>query len=68
VMIPHANLASEHARIETEKTPEGVEMVLEPIGEVRKGYSLQNVRFTLRHGETFRMGAHEFQFLSDSGE
>jgi len=68
VMIPHAELASEHARIWTEKTPEGVEMVLEPIGEVRKGYSQQNIRFVLRHGETFRMGAHEFQFLSDSGQ
>jgi hypothetical protein len=68
VMIPQADLASEHARIWTEKTPEGVEMALEPIGEVRKGYSQQNVRFVLRHGETFRMGAHEFQFLSDSGQ
>jgi hypothetical protein len=68
VMIPNADLDSEHARIWTEKMPEGVEMVLEPIGEVRKGYSQQNVRFVLRHGETFRMGAHEFQFLSDSGQ
>jgi hypothetical protein len=68
VMIPHADLASEHARVLTEKTPNGVEMVLEPIGEVRKGYSQQNVRFVLRHGETFRMGAYEFQFLSDSGQ
>jgi len=68
VMIPHADLSSEHARIWTEKTPAGVDMVLEPIAEVRKGYSQQNVRFVLRHGETFRMGAHEFQFLSDSGQ
>jgi len=68
VMIPNAELASEHARILTQKTPDGVDMVLEPIGEVRKGYSQQNVRFVLRHGETFRMGAHEFQFLSDSGQ
>jgi len=68
VMIPNAELASEHARILTQKTPDGVDMVLEPIGEVRKGYSQQNVRFVLRHGETFRMGAHQFQFLSDSGQ
>lgn len=68
VMIPHAGLASEHARVVTEKTPEGVEMLLEPISEVKKGYSQQNVHFVLRHGETFRMGTHEFQFLSDSGE
>ena len=68
VIIPHADLASEHARIWTEKTPDGVDMILEPIGEVRKGYRQQNVRFVLRHGETFRMGANEFQFLSDSGQ
>jgi hypothetical protein len=68
VMVPNADLVSEHARVLTEKTPKGVDMILEPIGEVRKGYSQQNVRFVLRHGETFRMGAHEFQFLSDSGE
>ena len=68
VMIPHAGLASEHARIVTEKTPDGVDMVLEPIGEVRKGYSQQIVRFVLRHGETFRVGEREFQFLSDSGQ
>ncbi len=68
VMIPNAGLASEHGRVLTEKTPDGVQMILEPIGEVRKGYSQQNVRFVLRHGETFHMGAHEFQFLSDSGQ
>lgn len=68
VMIPHAELISEHARVLTEKTPEGEDMVLEPIGEVRKGYSQQNVRFILRHGETFRIGTCEFQFLSDSGQ
>ena len=54
VMIPHADLTSEHARITTEKTPGGVDMVLEPMGEVRKGYSRQNVRFVLRHGEILR--------------
>lgn len=67
VMIPHADLAPEHARVMTEKIPDGVEMILEPIGEVRKGYHQQIARFTLRHAETFRMGAHEFQYLSDSG-
>lgn len=68
VMIPHAGLASEHVRVVTEKTPDGVGILLEPIGEVRKGYSQQSVHFVLHHGETFRMGTHEFQFLSDSGE
>lgn len=68
VMIPYAELASEHAHILAEKTPGGIEMILEPVGEVRKGYSQQHVRFVLRHGETFRMGTHDFQFLSDRGE
>jgi hypothetical protein len=68
VMIPHADLDSEHARIIAEKIPAGIEVLLNPIGEVRKGYSQQIAPFTLRHGETFRMGAHEFQYLSDRGE
>jgi hypothetical protein len=68
VMISHAGLDPEHARIRTEKLPEGVAILLEPMGEVRKGYSQQIAPFPLRHGETFQMGAHEFQYLSDSGE
>lgn len=68
VMIPHAGLAFVHARMSTEKIPGGVEIFLEPIGEVRKGYSQHLARFSLRHGETFRMGNHDFQYLSDSGE
>lgn len=68
VMIPHAGLDPEHAHIQTEKLPEGAAILLEPIGEVRKGYSQQIAPFPLRHGETFHMGAHEFQYLSDRGE
>lgn len=68
VMILDAKLDPEHARIEAQKTLDGIEIYLEPIGEVRKGYGLQNVRFALRHGETFRMGVCEIQYLSDHGE
>lgn len=68
VMISHAGLDPEHARLLAEKTPEGAAILLEPMGEVRKGYSQQIAPFPLRHGETFQMGAHEFQYLSDSGE
>ncbi len=68
VMIPDAGLDSEHVRLTAEKSPEGLEIYLEPIGEVRQGYHLQSARFLLRHGDTFRMGTHEFQFLSDRGE
>lgn len=63
-----AGLASNHARLSTQRSPDGVEIFLEPIGETRKGYSLQTARFILRHGEVFKMGTHEFQYLSDHGE
>lgn len=68
VILPHAELAPEHARLIAQKSPEGPEIYLEPVGEVRKGYGRQQARFTLQHGETFQMGTHEFQYLSDHGE
>lgn len=68
LMIPTAGLALEHARVVANKTNDGVEVLLEPIGEVQKGYSQQIAPFALRHGEIFRMGIREFQYLSDSGE
>lgn len=68
VIIPNAGLEPEQARVFAEKSAKGTDVYLEPIAEVRKGYSTQNIRFILRHGETFRMGAHEFQYLSDHGE
>ncbi|MBX3038613.1 MAG: VWA domain-containing protein [Anaerolineales bacterium] len=68
VRITPSKLDSEHARITAEKIPEGFEILLEPIGEIQKGYSKQLARFALQHGEIFRMGDYEFQFLSDSGE
>ena len=67
VILPHAELAPEHARLIAQKSPEGPEIYLEPIGEVRKGYGRQPARFALQHGETFQMGTHEFQYLSDHG-
>lgn len=68
VLLTEAGLDLEHARMFTQKTPDGVEIYLEPIGETRKGYALQSARFILRHGEVFKMGAHAFQYLSDHGE
>lgn len=68
VMILYADLDPEQARVFAARSAHGVDVYLEPIGEVRKGYNVQNVKFILRHGETFRMGAHEFQYLSDHGE
>lgn len=66
IAIP--GLDSGHAWLRAEKTPQGVEVILEPVGEVRKGYGRQLAPFPLKHGETFSMGPHEFQYLSDSGE
>lgn len=68
VMIPATGLALEHARVIAKKTNEDVEILLEPIAEVHKGYSQQIAPFILRHGEIFRMGTRDFQYLSDSGE
>jgi hypothetical protein len=68
VMIPHAALDPEQARVVAEKSENGVDIYLEPTGEVRKVYRLENVRFVLQHGSIFRMGTHEFQYLSDYGE
>jgi hypothetical protein len=68
VILPHAELAPQHARLIAQKSPAGPEIYLEPIGEVRKGYGRQPARFALQHGETFQMGTHEFQYLSDHGE
>lgn len=65
VLIPNTDLAPKHARLVAERSLDGIETYLEPLGEVRKGYSLQSFRFVLRHGETFLMGTHEFQYLSD---
>jgi len=68
LMIPYAGLESEHVRLFARNSANGIDMYLEPIAEVRKGYNRQNVKFVLRHGDTFRMGTHEFQYLSDHGE
>lgn len=68
VPIVQASLDAEHAIILTEKNMDGIEMLLEPIGSVKKGYSQQIARFALRHGDIFTMGSRAFQYLSDSGE
>lgn len=68
VMIAAAGLDLEHALIVAKKIVEGAEIFLEPVGEVQKGYSQQIAPFVLQHGEIFRMGTREFQYLSDRGE
>ncbi len=66
--IDASGLEPEHARLRAEKHTDGPTIILEPLGAVQKGYARQTARFALRHGETFRMGAYEFQYLSDSGD
>ncbi|MBU2609317.1 MAG: hypothetical protein KJ606_00005, partial [Chloroflexi bacterium] len=62
------DLDEQHAILRAEKSADEVEILLEPLGEVRKGYGLILARTPLRHGDTFRMVTYEFQYLSDKGE
>lgn len=68
IIISGSGLDPEHALISAKRTVAGVEMNLEPLGEVHKGYTIQMAPFVMKHGETFRMGSREFQYLSDHGE
>lgn len=61
------DLAGEHARLVAGRSEEDIVVYLEPIGSVHQGYGVQATRFVLQHGEIFRMGQHEFQYLSDHG-
>ena len=68
VSIPNETINVEHAVLHVEKTAEGNRIVLQPIGEVRKGYVQVRTNILLAHGTEFRMGDQEFQYLSDYGE
>jgi hypothetical protein len=68
VMIANAGLDPQHAKLVARKSGMGIEVCLEPIGEVRKGYTLRKTGFVLQHGDTFRMGARDFQYLSDHSD
>lgn len=68
VRIVTAGLDPEHARLVMEKQADSQVVLLEPLGQVQKGYTWKVTPFALHHAETFRMGTFEFQYLSDSGE
>lgn len=68
VHIVTAELDPEHARLVMEKQTDRHVVILEPLGQVQKGYGWQTTRFALGHAQIFRMGTLEFQYLSDSGE
>ena len=68
VRIADGGLDPEHARLVMDKQADQHIVMLEPLGQVQKGYGWQVTRFALQHAQTFRMGTFEFQYLSDSGE
>ena len=66
--LKDAGLELNHARINAEKTDSGVLILLEPLGNIRKGYRNLSAPLPLAHGDSFQMGKYTFQFLSDTGE
>ncbi|MBI3175256.1 MAG: VWA domain-containing protein [Chloroflexi bacterium] len=68
VRIVAGRLDPEHARLVMEEQADRHVVILEPLGQVQKGYGWQTTRFALGHAQIFRMGTLEFQYLSDSGE
>ena len=68
LVIPDAGLIERHATMRCEKGPDGLRVLLEPLGETRLGYSLVHTPVPLHHGDIFSAGDRTFQYLSDSGE
>ncbi|MBT3322851.1 MAG: VWA domain-containing protein [Anaerolineae bacterium] len=66
--LKDAGLETKHAQINAEKADSGVVILLEPIANIRKGYHDLSAPLALAHGDSFQMGKHKFQFLSDTGE
>jgi hypothetical protein len=68
VQIRGQNIDDEHIILQAQKSVGENQIVLRPIGEIRKGYSIVRVNLILAHGEVFQMGDQEIQYLSDHGE
>lgn len=68
IAVKMGSLDDHHADLGVEKAGEGIQIYLQPIGTVKKGYSLLRGRAPLAHGDIFIMGGLNFQYLSDSGE
>lgn len=62
-----ADLAPRHAVLRAVRTEQGVKIMLEPIGEIKKGYGVLHASCLLEHGDCVRMGVIELQYLSDTG-
>lgn len=68
IAVRMGNLDDHHADFSVEKAGDSLQINLQPIGTVKKGYSILRRRAPLTHGDTFIMGGLNFQYLSDSGE
>jgi hypothetical protein len=60
-------LAARHAVLRAVRTENGERVMLEALEEVRKGYGVLHAGHLLEHGDRVRLGAYEFQYLSDTG-
>jgi hypothetical protein len=68
LQISDHGLADRHFTLVAEKTEDGTQVLLKPLGAMRKGYSELHASVVLRHSDTFRINDLIFQYLSDSGE
>jgi len=68
IAVPKSGLAAQHAVLKAVTSSTGVQVMLEPYGEIHKGYVTLNAPTALQHGDEFIMGALVFQYLSDTGE
>lgn len=66
--LPESSLDGEHAVLLAEISENGLQVVLQPVGVVQKGYGAVQGRIPLGHGDIFCMDGLNFQYLSDSGE
>ncbi|MCI0552396.1 MAG: VWA domain-containing protein, partial [Anaerolineae bacterium] len=68
IPISDHGLEPQHFSLIAEKKDDGTQIILKPLGEIRKGYSQLHTLVVLRHGDMFRIRDLNFQYLSDSGE
>lgn len=67
ILITGVGVDPHHIRLFTRKIDDQMEVILEPIGEVRQGYNLIVTELTLLNETTFSLGEIHCRYLSDSG-
>lgn len=65
VFIPDPSLIGRHTRLHAEKTEDAPRVILEPHGEVYKGYQVVHEAWPLQDGDTFTLGTRQFQYFVD---